>query len=76
MKFAVKAEAELRHIRLEKDKYQSEYTRKVEHVGGDFDKLTVSLTKTNTKAKTKTKTNPTWKIHNWCVSAGNQPTDN
>ena len=48
MKFAVKAEAELRHIRLEKDKYQSEYTRKVEHVGGDFDKLTVSLTKTNT----------------------------
>ena len=48
MKFVVKAEAELRHIRLEKDKYQSEYTRKVEHVGGDFDKLTVSLTKTNT----------------------------
>ena len=41
MKFAVKAEAELRHIRLEKDKYQNEYTRKVEHVGGDFDKLTV-----------------------------------
>ena len=74
MKFAVKAEAELRHIRLEKDKYQSEYTRKVEHVGGDFDKLTVSLTKANTKAKTKTKT--TWKVHNWCVSAGNQPTDN
>ena len=49
MKFAVKAEAELRHIRLEKDKYQSEYTRKVEHVGGDFDKLTVSLTKAKTK---------------------------
>ena len=41
MKLAVKAEAELRHIRLEKDKYQNEYTRKVEHVGGDFDKLTV-----------------------------------
>ena len=78
MKFAVKAEAELRHIRLEKDKYQSEYTRKVEHVGGDFDKLTVSLTKAKTKAKTKskTKTKTTWKIHIWCVSAGNQPTDN
>ena len=42
MTLAVKAEAELRHIRMEKDKYQSEYTRKVEHVGGDFDKLTVS----------------------------------
>ena len=42
LKFALKAEAELRHIRLEKDKYQSEYTRKVEHVGGDFDKLTVN----------------------------------
>ena len=44
MKFAVKAESELRHIRMEKDKYQSEYTRKVEHHGGDFDKLTVSST--------------------------------
>ena len=42
LKFALKAEAELRHIRLEKDKYQSEDTRKVEHVGGDFDKLTVN----------------------------------
>ena len=42
-----KAEAELRHIRLEKDKYQSEYTRKVEHVGGDFDKLTVNQIKEN-----------------------------
>ena len=42
MTLAVKAEAELRHIRMEKDKYQSEYTRKVEHVGGDFDKLTVN----------------------------------
>lgn len=51
MKFVVKAEAELRHIRMEKDKYQSEYTRKVEHVGGDFDKLTVSSNLTQSKVE-------------------------
>merc|ERR1712088_771957 len=43
------AEAELRHIRLEKDKYQSEYTRKVEHVGGDFDKLHLEISQLTTE---------------------------
>merc|ERR1712130_8680 len=43
------AEAELRHIRMEKDKYQNEYTRKVEHVGGDFDKLTLEISQLTTE---------------------------
>merc|ERR1712072_1210396 len=31
------------------DKYQSEYTRKVEHVGGDFDKLTLEISQLTTE---------------------------
>merc|ERR1712113_533546 len=43
------AEAELRHIRLEKDKYQSEYSSKSKTAEGDLDKLQLEIAQLTTE---------------------------